>query len=67
VHPRDHEHGRVIPPLPRNALLDGLLLVPSLLPRELLLVLPHPAQELNVPATKQVEPAIDVDDPLPGL
>lgn len=48
------------------ALIHGLLRVPALRPRELLLLEKHPSEELDVAAGEEVVSAIDVDDALAG-
>lgn len=63
VNTRHDVRRRVIAAL-ADALVDGLLGVPPLPARELLLGLDHPAEELNVPAGEQIEAAVDVDDAL---
>lgn len=49
------------------ALIDGLLRVPALLSRELLLLEKHLSEKLDVAAGEEVVSAIDVDDALAGL
>lgn len=67
VHPGHHERGRVILAVHVYAVLHRRLSIPSPPPRSLLLRLDNPPQELNVPAREKVKPAVDIDDPLPGL
>lgn len=49
------------------ALIDGLLRVPTLLSRKLLLLEKHLSEKLDVPAGEEVVSAIDVNDALAGL
>lgn len=62
-----HDVGRRIILALALALIDGLLRVPTLLSRKLLLLEKHLSEKLDVAAGEEVVSAIDVDDALAGL